>query len=35
MSIVAFVSNDNFAGASNVINARVGHFGEAQTFQEN
>jgi hypothetical protein len=35
MSIVAFVSNDNFNGDSYVINSRVGHFGEVQTFQEN
>ena len=34
MSIVAFVSNDNFAGSSQVINSRVAHFGDTQTFQE-
>lgn len=35
MSIVAFITNENFNGDSYVMNARVGHFGEAQTFQEN
>ena len=35
MSIVAFISNEDFIGGTDTINARVGHFGESQTFQEN
>ena len=35
LSIVAFVSNENFNGDSYTVNSRVGHFGEAQNFQEN
>lgn len=34
MSIVAFVSNENFNGDSYVINSRVGHMGDVQSFQE-
>lgn len=35
MSIVAFITNENFNGDSYVINSRVGYVGDVQTFQEN
>ena len=35
LSVVAFISNDNFSGDAYVINSRVAHFGDAQTFEEN
>ncbi|MFC0604039.1 Omp28-related outer membrane protein [Winogradskyella pulchriflava] len=35
LSFVAFVSNNNFTGAPYVVNARVGHFNEVQSFEEN
>lgn len=34
MSIVAFMTNENFNGDSYVMNARVAHMGDTQTFQE-
>jgi len=35
MSIVAFISNENFVGDSQVLNSRMAHFGDTQTFEEN
>lgn len=35
MSIVAFISNENFAGDDQVLNSRMAHFGDAQDFEEN
>ena len=35
MSIVAFITNENFTGDASAINARVAHFGDTQTFEEN
>ncbi len=34
MSVIAFISNDDFIGAPEVVNTRVAHFGDTQTFQE-
>jgi thiol-disulfide isomerase/thioredoxin len=35
VSIIAFITNDNFTGNAFAINARVAHIGDAQTFEEN
>lgn len=35
MSVVAFITNENFVGQNNTVNVRVGHFGDVQDFQEN
>ena len=35
VSFVAFISNENFSGDAYVINSRVAHFGDAQTYEEN
>jgi len=35
MSIVAFISNENFVGDSQVLNSRMAYFGDTQTFEEN
>jgi hypothetical protein len=35
MSVVAFITNENFNGDAYTINSRMAHFGDAQTYEEN
>ncbi len=35
LSVVAFISNENFVGDSQVLNSRMAYFGDTQTFEEN